>query len=285
MLSMTNNDISSARDLTLEDDGIEVVESSTATTATVKQETTPAAEHQPSPTNSDSSGKPDTATQLLQYIGHYAGKKLRNSLARAPTGTHLKELTKLADYPYGEGTNMPRADAKTKAMADPLPSHHFRPDYFRQESEEEKVLRVWIPLDPNENPNPNLRQTQIPSVNHWSRPSIISLINTEISLTRQVFDIMQAQPDRYPTVSKLHAASILSSIMGDSSDPMKDLRASHAILGLRLKGVEVCEWVEDFERVEVHWEDLAGKMGFPEVEDMKRYFEGLERDRKLYVTG
>lgn len=96
---------------------------------------------------------------------------------------------------------------------------------------------------------------------------------------------MQAQPDRYPTVSKLHAASILSSIMGDSSDPMKDLRASHAILGLRLKGVEVCEWVEDFERVEVHWEDLAGKMGFPEVEDMKRYFEGLERDRKLYVTG
>lgn len=118
MLSMTNNDISSARDLTLEDDGIEVVESSTATTATVKQETTPAAEHQPSPTNSDSSGKPDTATQLLQYIGHYAGKKLRNSLARAPTGTHLKELTKLADYPYGEGTNMPRADAKTKAMAE-----------------------------------------------------------------------------------------------------------------------------------------------------------------------
>lgn len=68
---------------------------------------------------------------------------------------------------------------------------------------------------------------------------------------------------------------------GDT-DPLRPMRDSHAILALRLKGVEVCEWVEDFDRMEVYFEDPGHKMGMLELGNMKRYWEGVERNKKLY---
>ena len=140
--------------------------------------------------------------------------------------------------------------------------------------------QVWIPYDPNENPHPNLQDTRLPSIHHWSRASIITLITTQIALTQQVFASMSTNHARYPTASRLHGAAILSSLTGGSFDPMKPMRESHAILALRLKGLEVCEWVEDFDRVEVYFQDVDVKMG-QEVSDMKRYREGEARNRKL----
>lgn len=58
---------------------------------------------------------------------------------------------------------------------------------------------------------------------------------------------------------RLCAADRFKSISDVADDALKYEREAHAVLALRLQGVEVCEWVEDAERWEVYFEDPEDK--------------------------
>ena len=126
---MSNSGTSSSRNLTLEDDGLQIVDSPTATT-------TPTHKSKPntlraSPISTETSQQPDTVTKILQHVGYFAEKKLQESgLSRAQTIPHLRELAKLDEYPDGEGTNMPRANAKAKVIAEYVSRVSMRPCFI-----------------------------------------------------------------------------------------------------------------------------------------------------------
>lgn len=134
-----------------------------------------------------------------------------------------------------------------------LSHHHEIPTYFvqgcyTQANDDEKVGRVWIPFDPTENPNIG-NETHVRTKHHKLTEQIVRMVEDQIENTRKVFEIMRLSMDRFPTVSRV------------GKEAMMEERQAHAVLALRLKGVEVCEWWEDAERWEVYFERPDVKMG------------------------
>lgn len=146
-----------------------------------------------------------------------------------------------------------KADRTNLQLLSRLSHHQQSPSYFvqgcfTQPDPAEKVGRVWIPFEPNENPNIG-NKTHVRTKHNKLTEQIIRMIQDQIENTQKVFGIIRAYADRF------------SAVAGVGEEAMKGEREAHAVLALRLKGVEVCEWCEDAERWEVYFEDPDVKTG------------------------
>ncbi|KAF2171005.1 hypothetical protein M409DRAFT_18979 [Zasmidium cellare ATCC 36951] len=198
----------------------------------------------------------NSANRLLKLVGHYSEKKLnrQSSIFKSePPNPHLKELAKLSTYPNSPELHWKEANEEVQRQVDRLSHHHKSPAHFvqgnfSQAHPGEKVGRVWIPFDPNENPNIG-NSTHIETKHHKLTEQVVRIIQGQIEDTRQTFDIMASHPGRFPTAAWL------------GYEGLKEERQAHAVLALRWKGVEVCEWCEDAERWEVFFEYPDVKTG------------------------
>ncbi|KAK4543077.1 hypothetical protein LTR36_005854 [Oleoguttula mirabilis] len=147
----------------------------------------------------------------------------------------------------------------------------FTPDLYHHRHDLERVLRVWIPSDPDESPLLGER-THVRTVHHKSRAHIVRLVEDQLEATRRVYAIRQK-----------YLGSLTASIMGEaegeaegegegdvegaggSGAPLPDnpfgaAKMAQTVLSLRLKGVEVTQYEERPERIEVYFEDVEVKM-------------------------
>ena len=116
MTNMTSNRTSN---LTLKDDGLEVVEP--IRPKTTSKQARPTTASRPSPPASEFSDfreprdQADPIPKLLHYVSRIAQEELRSGFARAQTCPHLIELGKIAK---GEATDMASANAQAQAEAE-----------------------------------------------------------------------------------------------------------------------------------------------------------------------
>lgn len=133
-----------------------------------------------------------------------------------------------------------------------LSHQHKYPAYFVQGSftqdfPNEKVGRVWVPIDPE---NPNIgEEDYVHTKHHKLTEQIVRIIQDQIEATRKLFDTMTSHSGRFTTAAML------------GEEDLKEERKAHATFALRLEGIEVCEWCEDAERWEVYFEYPSVKTG------------------------
>ncbi|KAK5112703.1 hypothetical protein LTR85_011214 [Meristemomyces frigidus] len=125
----------------------------------------------------------------------------------------------------------------------------FTPDSYDDRHPNERVFRVWIPEDPDDSTLLG-EHTHVRTVHNKPRAHILRLIEDQLEATEKVYEIRQ----RY-------LGSLTARIAGAGADanPFASAKKDLTILSLRMKGVEVVEYQERPERIEVHWQDLYVK--------------------------
>ena len=124
----------------------------------------------------------------------------------------------------------------------------FQQDYYRQLYPTERVFRVWVPEDPNENPAIDALPLEhcIRTKHNKNRAEIVRMIEDQVHCTKHMMEAMHT--------GRLGRLSL------DSAAVAKE-KMEHTVFGLRVKGVEVTEYHEPFDRIEVFFESPSIKAG------------------------
>jgi len=129
----------------------------------------------------------------------------------------------------------------------------YRVQYYTQ-GPTERVFRAWIPADPNESPFFGPR-TSVGTVHHKNRAYIIRLIKDQLAATEELYALRQRSLGPGPLKTSLAAHP--------GANAFRSAKMHQTVLTLRLQGVEVSEYQEKPDRIEVYFEDPSVKMGVP----------------------
>ena len=119
----------------------------------------------------------------------------------------------------------------------------FIPEVYRQYYPNERVLRAWVPYEPNESPFID-EETYVRTKWNKSRAVIVRMIEDQLEATEEVFKVMSSTGNVAAVMTRLPTGTLARQKM------------FHAILALRLQGVEITEFQGkgEYARIEIFFE-------------------------------